>query len=165
MDWSLHESVTTTPAKWGYATSMGAYVVNPQFDLTEQFSEGLAVVRIGDGKTGKWATSLASASRGAGLFLAALVSHPGCNPPLPLLAPALHVVVKTSACQDSIAGVAPRRPAVDAAVGGCTASSRSRVFTCPAVLMGGAFYARERQLSIGAWGKCSHRAIQAPPLP
>jgi len=28
--------------------------VNPQFDKAEKFSEGLAPVRIGDEKTGKW---------------------------------------------------------------------------------------------------------------
>ncbi len=32
----------------------GLLVINPQFDLAESFSDGLAAVRIGDGKTGKW---------------------------------------------------------------------------------------------------------------
>src|SRR5260370_3566002 len=32
----------------------GLLVINPQFDMTERFSEGLAAVRIGYDKTGKW---------------------------------------------------------------------------------------------------------------
>ena len=33
---------------------IGTFVINPQFDLARGFSEGLAGVRIGDDKTGKW---------------------------------------------------------------------------------------------------------------
>jgi hypothetical protein len=32
----------------------GTFVINPQFDLAYQFSDGLARVRIGADKTGKW---------------------------------------------------------------------------------------------------------------
>ena len=32
----------------------GKFVINPQFDSTHSFSDGLAAVRFGDGKTGKW---------------------------------------------------------------------------------------------------------------
>jgi len=32
----------------------GRFVINPQFDEADQFSDGLAAVRIGDDKTGKW---------------------------------------------------------------------------------------------------------------
>ena len=35
-------------------SATGRMVINPQFDSTYQFSEGLAAVRIGDDKTGKW---------------------------------------------------------------------------------------------------------------
>ena len=32
----------------------GKFVINPQFDSANDFREGLAAVRIGDHKTGKW---------------------------------------------------------------------------------------------------------------
>jgi hypothetical protein len=32
----------------------GRFVINPQFDEADRFSDGLAAVRIGDDKTGKW---------------------------------------------------------------------------------------------------------------
>ena len=32
----------------------GKFVINPQFDSANDFREGLAEVRIGDDKTGKW---------------------------------------------------------------------------------------------------------------
>ena len=32
----------------------GKFVINPQFNFANDFSEGLAAVRIGDDKTGKW---------------------------------------------------------------------------------------------------------------
>ncbi|HIO50419.1 TPA: WG repeat-containing protein [Candidatus Poribacteria bacterium] len=37
-----------------YIDKTGKYVINPQFDSAGNFSEGLAPVRIGDDKTGKW---------------------------------------------------------------------------------------------------------------
>jgi len=32
----------------------GKYAINPQYSSADNFSEGLAAVRIGDDKTGKW---------------------------------------------------------------------------------------------------------------
>ena len=43
--------------KWGFIDKQGKMVINPQFDcdwVCSGFSEGLAAVRIGDDKTGKW---------------------------------------------------------------------------------------------------------------
>ena len=40
--------------KWGYIDKSGKFVIDPQFDYAEGFSEGLAAVRSGDEKTGKW---------------------------------------------------------------------------------------------------------------
>ena len=40
--------------KYGYMDKDGNVVINPQFDRADDFSEGLARVRIGDEKTGKW---------------------------------------------------------------------------------------------------------------
>lgn len=40
--------------KWGYIDKDGNVVINPQFGFTWDFSEGLAVVRIGDEKSGKY---------------------------------------------------------------------------------------------------------------
>ena len=40
--------------KYGFIDKTGKYVINPQFDDAEAFSEGLARVWIGDWKTGKY---------------------------------------------------------------------------------------------------------------
>ena len=32
----------------------GKFIINPQFDYADDFSEGLAAVRVGDRNTGKW---------------------------------------------------------------------------------------------------------------
>ena len=40
-----------TSGKWGYIDQTGSYVINPQFDFANQFSEGAAVVALG-GKCG-----------------------------------------------------------------------------------------------------------------
>lgn len=40
--------------KRGFANKQGKFVINPQFDYSFAFSDGLAAVRIGDAKTGKW---------------------------------------------------------------------------------------------------------------
>ena len=38
--------------KWGYINFKGEYVINPQFDYADPFSEGLAKIQISDGKIG-----------------------------------------------------------------------------------------------------------------
>ena len=51
------ENVSLTPfvAERHKTTEMtGHFVINPQFDGAYSFSDGLAAVRIGDDKTGKW---------------------------------------------------------------------------------------------------------------
>lgn len=40
--------------KFGYIDKTGKLVVNPQFDYASDFADGLALVRIGDDKTGKY---------------------------------------------------------------------------------------------------------------
>jgi hypothetical protein len=50
---ALKSSPETTAAAPGTAHS-GGFVINPQFDAAGHFSDGLAVVRIGDYWTGKW---------------------------------------------------------------------------------------------------------------
>ena len=40
--------------KWGYLDKQGHFVVPPQFDVAQDFAEGLAAVEIGGEKTGKW---------------------------------------------------------------------------------------------------------------
>src|SRR5580658_10175383 len=45
------DSSTTASDKTSKA---GLLLINPQFDLADPFSEGLAAVRVGDDKTGKW---------------------------------------------------------------------------------------------------------------
>jgi len=41
-------------SKYGYIDKQGHFVVNPQFDEAGNFSEGMAAVRIGNDKTGKY---------------------------------------------------------------------------------------------------------------
>jgi hypothetical protein len=43
-----------TTGKWGFIDKTGHYVINPQFDSAEPFSDGLAAVRIGGWETGKF---------------------------------------------------------------------------------------------------------------
>ncbi len=50
----FHSSWNSEPAKWGFIDKEGAIVIKPQFDSVEDFSEGLAAVRIGNEETGKW---------------------------------------------------------------------------------------------------------------
>jgi hypothetical protein len=40
--------------KYGYIDKQGHFVVNPQFDEAGEFNDGLAAVRIGNDKTGKY---------------------------------------------------------------------------------------------------------------
>ena len=50
-------SKTATPASAATnatTAKTGTIVINPQFDSADAFSDGLAAVRIGDDKTGKW---------------------------------------------------------------------------------------------------------------
>jgi hypothetical protein len=48
-----HPNGSTTAAR----SRWGTIVINPQFDEATEFAEGLAAIRVGDEKTGKWATS------------------------------------------------------------------------------------------------------------
>ena len=41
-------AVVKIGSKWGYINTDGHYVINPQFDGAASFSEGLAIVKIGD---------------------------------------------------------------------------------------------------------------------
>ncbi len=47
-------SKTATPAAAPTTAKTGIIVINPQVDGAGSFSDGLAAVRIGDDKTGKW---------------------------------------------------------------------------------------------------------------
>ena len=40
--------------KSGFIDKSGRIVINPQFNVADSFSDGLAMIRIGDDKTGKW---------------------------------------------------------------------------------------------------------------
>jgi len=56
------DSSQTSQTKTSYASHIpevvteqtGKFIINPQFDYARIFGEGLAPVRIGDDKTGKW---------------------------------------------------------------------------------------------------------------
>ena len=50
----LSPSKTATPASAEATVKPGTIVINPQFDSVGSFSEGLAAVRSGDARTGKW---------------------------------------------------------------------------------------------------------------
>jgi TonB family protein len=54
MDFSEGLAATPDEDKWGYVDKTGKYVISPQFDAAQDFSEGLACVRIGDESTGRW---------------------------------------------------------------------------------------------------------------
>ena len=43
-----------TTGNMGFIDKTGSFVINPEFDSAESFSDGLAAVRIGDYETGKW---------------------------------------------------------------------------------------------------------------
>jgi len=40
--------------KYGYIDKQGKMVINPQFDYTSEYAEGLVAVRIGANDNGKW---------------------------------------------------------------------------------------------------------------
>ena len=44
-------STTATPAS---TATTGTIVITPQFDSAQSFSDGVAAVRIGDARTGRW---------------------------------------------------------------------------------------------------------------
>ena len=50
----LSPSQAATPASAAATLKPGTIVINPQFDESRSFSDGLARVRFGDFKTGKW---------------------------------------------------------------------------------------------------------------
>jgi hypothetical protein len=47
-------SPVAAPAVTKVTEQTGRVVINPQFDTALRFADGLAAVRIGDEKTGKW---------------------------------------------------------------------------------------------------------------
>ena len=50
----LSPSQAATPASAAATLKPGTIVINPQFDSVGSFSDGLAAVRSGDARTGKW---------------------------------------------------------------------------------------------------------------
>ena len=51
---SPSKTATPAPAATAATAKTGTIVINPQFDEAGSFSDGLAMVRIGDFRTGKW---------------------------------------------------------------------------------------------------------------
>jgi hypothetical protein len=47
-------STVAAPAATKVSEQTGRVVINPQFDTGRRFADGLAAVRIGDEKAGKW---------------------------------------------------------------------------------------------------------------
>jgi len=50
----FHKRSAVSQTGLGTRFKTGQIVINPQFDAAQNFSEGLAAVRIGDDTTGKW---------------------------------------------------------------------------------------------------------------
>src|ERR1039457_842039 len=51
---TMHKDTNLFNKGFVATSKTGQIVINPQFDGADAFSEGLAAVRIGDDKTGKW---------------------------------------------------------------------------------------------------------------
>jgi hypothetical protein len=51
---TMHKGINLFDKGFVTTSKTGQIVINPQFDAADAFSEGLAAVRIGDDKTGKW---------------------------------------------------------------------------------------------------------------